>query len=366
MDYPSAFTSSLQRSLATALVAGTLLLAYTLREVLFSLFFSFFLAYALHPFASRLERIGFSRPLASIITMLGIALLFISTLMYSIPLLIDELYDSAIEFPQQLVKAQMKIEPWLWKFFKMKTPHSINELNRAWISKIQTPLPTLFNALGIILFGTLSYVRIACSLLLIFLFSIYFLIDFNRLITCAALLVPRPWSSTVTSTAMEIHDSLGEYLRGQLRANVVLAALYSLGLWILDVRLAIPIGMITGFLAFIPYFGFGLGVSLTLTVTLLDWQGPEHIVGAILTMLLIQVADALVITPRIVASSIGLTPVEVLLTTVVMASLFGFTGVLFAVPFGAISKILLKRGLDVYWRSSLYQGPKYSSTLPPL
>ena len=146
-------------------------------------------------------------------------------------------------------------------------------------------------------------------------------------------------------------------MRGQLTANIVLGALYATGLRIVDIRLAVPIGVMTGMLAFVPYIGFGCGLTLAVAMASLDWQGPGRLVGVLAVMLGVQVLDGMVITPRIVGRSVGLAPLEVLLTMMAAGTLFGFLGVLLAVPLGAVVKILVQRGVKAYLRSNFYGRP---------
>jgi predicted PurR-regulated permease PerM len=152
----------------------------------------------------------------------------------------------------------------------------------------------------------------------------------------------------------QVHKTLGGYVRGQLTANIVLGALYASGLRFVDIRLAVPIGVLTGMLAFVPYIGFGCGLLLALSMATLDWQGPGRLLGVLAVMLGVQVLDGLVVTPRIVGRSVGLAPLEVLLTMMAAGTLFGFLGVLLAVPLGAVVKILVTRALKAYLDSDFY------------
>jgi predicted PurR-regulated permease PerM len=167
-------------------------------------------------------------------------------------------------------------------------------------------------------------------------------------------LVPRRWYPQVAEVGRQVHRTLGGYVRGQLTANIVLGALYAIGLRIIGIRLAVPIGVLTGMLAFVPYIGFGCGLVLAVSMATLDWQGPVRALAVLAVMLGVQVLDGLVVTPRIVGRSVGLAPLEVLLTMMAAGTLFGFLGVLLAVPLGAVVKILVQRALKAYLRSRFY------------
>ena len=207
------------------------------------------------------------------------------------------------------------------------------------------------------LFGTLNVILIFVATLIVPVFALYLLIDFDRNVERVKGLMPRRLAPTVGSIALEIHRTLGGYVRGQLTACILLSMLYSSGLMLAGLRLAAPIGFVTGMLAFVPYVGFSLGLSMAVGMSLLDWQGPNHLLAVLSVMLLVQVLDGMVITPRIVGRSVGLRPIEVLLTMMAAATLFGFLGVLLAVPLGAVVKILVGRATTLYLESDFYRRP---------
>jgi predicted PurR-regulated permease PerM len=335
--------------LAVVLVLG---LAYLLRGVLVPLFLAFLLAYALDPFVDRLEAMRVPRALGAIVVMLGIAGLFSVVLIYTIPLFVDEVTEASATLPDKFTHLQVRVEPWFASKLHIKLPHSMNDLSKALTDRLQSggAVETLRTAL----FGTLGYVGVALSALIVPVFALYLLIDFDRIVARVEQLIPRRWSPAISAVGRDIHKTLSGYVRGQLTANVVLAALYATGLRAVDIRLAVPIGVITGMLAFVPYVGFTLGFLFALGMAVLDWQGLGTIVGVALVMAGVQLIDSMVITPRIVGRSVGLAPLEVILTMMAAGSLFGFLGVLLAVPLGAVAKILLQRAVRAYLASSFY------------
>lgn len=343
-------------------------LAYVLRGVLVPLFLAFLFAYALDPFVDRLESLRVPRPLGAILVMLGIAGLFSVVLVYAIPMFVDEVTDATKTLPEKLLRLQQRVEPWFAQTLHVKLPHSVGDLSKAITERVQGmgALETARTAL----FGTLGYVGVALSALIVPVFALYLLIDFDRIVVRVEQLIPRRWVDSVASVARDIHKTLSGYVRGQLTANVVLAALYATGLRIVDIRMAVPIGVMTGMLAFVPYVGFTFGLLLAVSMAVLDWQGPGTIVGVIAVMGGVQIIDGMVITPRIVGRSVGLAPLEVILTMMAAGVLFGFLGVLLAVPLGAVAKILIQRAVRAYLASDFYnRAPRRdsissSTTLP--
>jgi predicted PurR-regulated permease PerM len=335
--------------LAVVLVLG---LAYLLRGVLVPLFLAFLLAYALDPFVDRLEALRVPRPLGAILVMLGIAGLVSVVIVYAVPMFVDEVRDASSALPDQIYALQARIEPWFATQLHVKLPHSINDLEKALTERIQSG--NSYDNARSFLFGTIGYVGVALSALIVPVFALYLLIDFDRIVARVEQLVPRRWAPPIADVARQIHKTLSGYVRGQLTANIVLAALYATGLRIVDIRLAVPIGVLTGMLAFVPYVGFFMGLALAMSMAILDWQGPGTLLGVIAVMGGVQVIDAMVITPRIVGRSVGLAPLEVILTMMAAGSLFGFLGVLLAVPLGAVAKILVQRAVKAYLASDFY------------
>ncbi|MGO8993668.1 MAG: AI-2E family transporter [Polyangiaceae bacterium] len=331
------------------------LLAYLLRGVLVPLFFAFLLAYALDPLVDRLEAAKIPRPLGAIAVMSAIFGLIASLLIFAVPIFVDELRAAAADLPSELQALEARVEPWVWSVFHLKLPHTMSDLNRVITERLQTEFPSMASAAALALFGTLSYVAVVLSALIVPLFALYLLIDFDRITSRTAELVPRRWIGPIGDVARQIHRVLGGYVRGQLTANVVLGALYAAGLRLVDIRLAVPIGVLTGMMAFVPYVGFFTGLTIALTMAVLDWHGLGTVVGVVAVMLGVQVLDGTFITPRIVGRSVGLAPLEVLVAMMAAATLFGFVGVLLAVPLGAVVKILLQRAVRAYFASDFYK-----------
>ena len=320
--------------------------------MLVPLFLAFLLAYALDPFVDRLEALRVPRPLGAILVMLGIASLVSVVLVYAVPMFVDEVRDASSALPDQIHALQARVEPWFATQLHVKLPHSMNDLEKAVAGRIQSG-DSYDNARSF-LFGTIGYVGVALSALIVPVFALYLLIDFDRIVARVEQLVPRRWAPPIADVARQIHKTLSGYVRGQLTANIVLAALYATGLRMVDIRLAVPIGVVTGMLAFVPYVGFAMGLLLAMSMAILDWQGPGTLIGVIAVMGGVQVIDAMVITPRIVGRSVGLAPLEVILTMMAAGSLFGFLGVLLAVPLGAVAKILVQRAVKAYLASEFY------------
>jgi predicted PurR-regulated permease PerM len=281
----------------------------------------------------------------------------ITALILFIPYVIDEFRLAGDQLPEQMRALKERLDPWVWQEFHLTLPHTWGELASGIAESARSRMPDLIQRSTAALFGTINIILVFVAALIVPVFALYLLIDFDRIVQRFQGLIPRRWAPLAGSIAFEVHRTLGGYVRGQLTACAVLSALYAGGLMLAGLRLAIPIGIITGMLAFVPYVGFGIGVIMAVSIALLDWHGVDNMIAVVAVMFLVQILDGMAVTPRIVGKSVGLRPIEVLLTMMAAATLFGFLGVLLAVPLGAVVKILLHRATTVYLGSDFYLRP---------
>jgi predicted PurR-regulated permease PerM len=167
-------------------------------------------------------------------------------------------------------------------------------------------------------------------------------------------LIPLRWRATVTSYAEEIDQILSHFLRGQLTVMGILAVLYGGAYALLGVRLAVPIGIAAGILNFIPYLGGAFALAAGVLMSLLDGWHLGQLVGVVLAYTVVQALEGFVITPRIVGKTVGLAEIWVLVALFVGGEIFGFLGVLLAVPAAAVAKIFVAHAVQYYRTTELY------------
>jgi predicted PurR-regulated permease PerM len=351
-----------RRLLGLGAAAAALGLAYALRGVFLPLFLAFLVAYALDPIVDRLERWRVPRSVGAPLVMLTLVAAVITAVFLGVPFAVEEFRRASERLPQELESLRARVEDLMWSRYHYRVPETWSELVAKYGTDVRAQLPDAAKVTGAI-FGTVGAIFVILGTLIIPIFALYLLGDFDRIVSRAALLVPRRWAPGVTAVAREIHVTLGRYVRGQLLTNLILAALYATGLSITGIRLAVPIGVLTGLLSFVPYVGLGTGTILAALMALLDWHGGGQLAGVLAVMASVGILDAMVITPRIVGGSVGLKPLEVLLTLMATATLFGFLGVLLAVPIGAVLKILMQRAVRAYLTSGFYQ--REATPAPP-
>lgn len=339
---------------ATLIGAGLAFLAWHLRNVLTPFLLAFLLAWVLSRPVRLLERVKVPRAIGALVVFLVVTVGVVWLTTFCASYFAAEIAEAGKHLPAQAEALLKKAQPTL-KALRIQVPHSTKELVQQYGQSIKEHLPDALRWIGTALFGTLSYAFVVLSLLIIPIFAYYILVDFDRIVARGAKLVPRRHRRVVFETIGEIDDMVSGYMRGQVLAMIILSTLYAVGLQLLGLRLAIPIGVLTGLLAFIPYLGFVIGLAIALTMAAIDGQSMPFVVQVAAMMAGIHILDVFVITPRAVGRSVGLASIEVLLAMAAAGSLFGFVGVLFAVPIGATVKIVVRRAVSAYRASLFYR-----------
>lgn len=192
------------------------------------------------------------------------------------------------------------------------------------------------------------------TLVLIPVVLFYLLLDWHAIIDRIAGAVPRRWVGPTVGMALEVDTLLAQYLRGQLLVMLVLASYYSVALMIAGFDVALPVGIITGLLVFIPYLGFGLGLVLALIAAVLQFSDWSGMIAVAVIYGVGQTVEAFFLTPRLVGERIGLNPLAVIFALLAFGQLFGFVGVLLALPASAVLMVAFKHLRRHYLRSSFY------------
>jgi predicted PurR-regulated permease PerM len=196
--------------------------------------------------------------------------------------------------------------------------------------------------------------------------SVYFLNDFDRITAGIRSLLPRRYRRVVTEYAREIDGALSHFLRGQLTVMAIVAFLYGSAYALLGVRLALPIGILSGLLSFIPYLGSAFALTSGLLMSLLGGVSSGQLLGVVIAYAIVQTLEGFVIQPRVMGKTVGLPEMWVLIALFVGGEIFGFLGVLLAVPAAAVAKIFVTRAVDIYHESDLYlEGPASLLSVPP-
>ena len=184
----------------------------------------------------------------------------------------------------------------------------------------------------------------------------YLLMDWDRFIAQLVLLVPTRLRPGFDSFVDEADGVLGQYLRGQLLVMLIMAAFYAIGLTLFGLDLGLPIGLFTGLAMFVPYLGFGVGLVLAVLAGLLQFASIKALVMVAVVYGVGQFIESLFLTPRLVGERIGLHPLAVIFALLAFGQVFGFVGILVALPVSAVLLVAIRRIRGSYLASRLYQG----------
>jgi predicted PurR-regulated permease PerM len=349
------------------LVTGYVL--YWLRSVLTPLFLAFAIAYVLDPVIDRFETWKFPRPAGIAVVLFGLLGSFAAFVALVLPVVASDVMSVARELPGKTQALIASADPWL-SAHGVKVPHTTTEwMERLGANANELASSVLAPAGGIlsaVLAGSLSMAGSVVAALVVPVLSVYFLNDFDRITAGVRKHLPRRYRAVVTEYAQEIDRALSHFVRGQLTVMAIMAVLYGTAYSILGVRLALPIGIISGVLSFIPYLGSAFALTSGLLMSLLGGINSGQLIGVVIAYAIVQTLEGFVIAPRVMGKTVGIPDMWILIALFVGGEIFGFLGVLLAVPTAAVIKIFLTRAVDVYHESELYlDGPASILSIPP-
>lgn len=349
------------------LASGYLL--YAARSVLTPLFLAFAIAYVLDPVIDRFEAWKIPRPAGIAIVLLLLLGSIAAFVALVLPVVASDVAAVASELPKKISGLIASADPWLTAH-GVKVPHTTTE----WMERLSanasdvatSMLAPAGGILSAVVSGGFSMAGSVVAALVVPVLSIYFLNDFDRITAGIRKHLPRRYRRVVVEYAQEIDAALSHFLRGQLTVMAIMAVLYGGCYAILGVRLALPIGLISGTLSFIPYLGSAFALTSGVTMSLLGGFNPGQLVGVVVAYAIVQTLEGFVIAPRVMGKTVGLPEMWVLIALFVGGEIFGFLGVLLAVPAAAVIKIFLTRAVDIYHESDLYlDGPASLRSIPP-
>jgi len=319
---------------------------------------AFILAYALRPVASRLESLHIPGALAASITIIFSLSLVIGLLMLLVNLLGHEIPLIKAKLPIWVQNTQAWLEPTLTEHHIQFDWAALREtVTQKVTSHLSTNADTLLNsALDTILLSGSSVVHGFVNLILTFFVLFYLLIDWNHFFKLLEGFIPPRFTHTAHHLCMHTDGLLSQYLRGQILVILAMATFYSIGLSLVGMDGAIALGVFTGLMIIIPYIGITLGLSIGILSAILQFGFGSELLWVLAIFGIGQALEGFFLTPRLVGERIGLHPVAVLFALIVFGNLFGFFGVLLALPASAVSLVLIQFGWSLYIKSSWYQG----------
>jgi len=358
------FTTTQKRATAwTAIAAIVTLALWLLAPVLTPFVVAAVLAYALTPLVDRLDALGrgrLPRLLAVVLVELLFIVLLLGVLLLIVPILIKELPLMREQVPVLLERMNDVLKPFLAQF-GIKFSLDVASLKAFGLKYLNANFEDAFGSVmsSLKLGGSVAFTLIGNAVLIpVALF--YLLMDWDRFVARALELMPLRLRGAYDSFTQEADTVLGQYLRGQLLVMLILALFYSVGLSLFGLELALPIGIFTGLAIFVPYVGFGVGLILATLAGLLEFAATAGPAKAMIMVAVVygsgQLIEGFYLTPRLVGKRIGLHPLAVIFALLAFGQLFGFIGVMIALPASAVLLVAMRRMRASYLDSKLYRG----------
>lgn len=347
--------SDSQKWWVLALVAFGGWLIYLLSPVLMPFVFSAILAYLGDPLTDKLETYQLSRTQAVIVVFLAMALIFTLVLLLLIPQLENQIANFISDLPAYAEKLNGVILPWLSQQFKVDMrPINTNELMNIINSHWQNAGGVVESAMSSLSKSGSAIISWLMNLLLIPVVTFYLLRDWDILVAKVYHLLPRRIVPVTAKLAGEVDTVLSAFLRGQFYVMLALGGIYSIGLWLVGLDVALLIGLSAGMVSFVPYLGAIVGIISACTAAIVQFHEITALIPVAVVFLVGQALEGTVLTPKLVGDKIGLHPVAVIFSVLAGGQLFGFLGILLALPIASIIMVFLRHIHDIYRDSEFY------------
>ncbi|MCO4842880.1 MAG: AI-2E family transporter [Yoonia sp.] len=335
-----------------ATIAVFLVTLWFLGDVILPFVLGGAIAYLLDPIADRLERLHLSRIASVAIITLVAALIFILLVLLVIPTLIQQtaaLIDTAPQLFNRLQTALTERFPQI-----LDADSTIHQQLVTIGENIQSKGGELVNGL---VSSALGLINVVILLVVVPVVAFYLLLDWDNMTAKIDDMLPRDHAPVVRKLASQIDNTLASFIRGQGTVCLILGSYYAIALMLAGLNFGLVVGFIAGLISFIPYVGALVGGILAIGLALFQFWGDWLSIGLVAGIFAVgQFLEGNILTPKLVGSSVGLHPVWLLFALSVFGSLFGFVGMLVAVPVAAVIGVLIRYGLEKYKESLLYRG----------
>ncbi|MCJ8311806.1 MAG: AI-2E family transporter [Saccharospirillaceae bacterium] len=329
---------------------------YMLSPILTPFLTAMLLAYIGDPVVDKLEK-KFSRAVSVTITFSVLTSVFLIVGLICVPILFRQIDELISTIPELLAWAQNVLLPWISDKTGVETTQlSLTQIGKDLdLGKTSSVLAKVIASLGS---STLQIIGVIGNLFLIPVVTFYLLRDWDILVAKIGRLIPRQYLPTTTSITIECHETLGAFLKGQLVVMCVLGSIYSVGLMVVGVKFGLIIGIIAGLASIVPYMGLMVGLGIAMISAFFQFDSYLPLVWVLAIFMVGQVLEGTVLTPMLVGDKIGLHPVAVIFAVLAGGQLFGFVGILLALPIAAIVMVVLRRIHTDYKNSEFYDQSK--------
>ncbi|MFW5740189.1 MAG: AI-2E family transporter [Myxococcota bacterium] len=315
------------------------------------------IAYVLHPAVDWMARWGIGRTWAIVVLVGAMVTVLVVFGLIFVPVLIEQIR----QLPEQIDAKFDKWSPWIEDTLKVHLPESAGASFRVLGENLSEAYTRLGKLLGqtptlgeVVSSGTSSVLTVLVGVMLVPVLVAYFLRDYPKIRGWFEDAVPRQHHDRFVAHMTAIDRALSGFVRGQGVVALILAVLYAIGFYIVGLPLALLVAVISGLGNYVPYLGTAFGIVLATAITLLGGHGWLDLVFVYAVFAVVQFIEGWFITPRVVGDRVGLSPVAVIFFVLLFSELFGFFGVLIAVPVTAVLKILFASAFKRYKQSVLY------------
>lgn len=338
-------------SLILLLIAG---FTYSVSEMLAPFFISFIFAYLLHPLIEAIaDNTKISRNTSTTLIFIFFLGAFITILILVTPVIYHQIADLIKKLPQYKNNIDSSIALWSAKMDHID-PQIASRLNssmQSFTAGIIGVFSNVANQLWVYMVATINFFTIV-ALVPIILF--YFLRDWNLIVASCNSLLPIKGRGKAQHIFHSINELLSAYVRGQLNICILLSVYYAIGLTLIGLDMGLLLGILTGFLIIIPFVGGLISFSTTILISYFAFGFGSELFYVLLLYVIGFITEGYIITPKVIGNRIGLHPVWIIFSVLASAKIFGFVGVLFAVPIAGIVKVLLINTLEYYKSSNIY------------
>ncbi|MBL6988029.1 MAG: AI-2E family transporter [Methylobacter sp.] len=344
-----------QKWLVFAFISVSIWLLYLLASILMPFAFAAMLAYLGDPLTDKLEAYRLSRTKAVLVVFSVMSLILVLVLLLLVPLLEYQVERFLSNLPVYVAWLNETVIPWVQRRFHLgirpvNLKQVINLVKSHWeqAGGIAATIMSSVSHSG----GVLA--EWVMNLLLIPVVTFYLLRDWDSLIVKIHDLLPRRIAPTASKLAGEVDTVLSAFVRGQFYVMLALGCIYSIGLWMTGLDLALLIGMLAGLVSFVPYLGAIVGIVMACIAALAQFHELVQLVPVVIVFTIGQSLEGMLLTPMLVGDKIGLHPVAVMFAVLAGGQLFGFLGILLALPIASIIMVLIRHMHDLYRDSDFY------------
>ena len=332
----------------TALVVAALL--WLLNDVLLPFVAGIALAYLQVPIADWLERRGMNRTMAGILIVTVVMLALIALLLVVLPLLAQQTSLLIASLPAQVTRARQLITEWMTWLQAGEADLTLSEFVThavAWLTAFAYSLWS----------GGKALVSFASILIIMPVVTFYLIVDWHGMINILDSWVPVRHREDVRQIGRDIDTAISGFVRGQLIVCVGLGVYYAIALWLVGLKFALLLGLIAGLITFVPYIGSLTGLVIGTSIAVAQFWPDWKWIGLVVFIFLFgQFVEGNIIAPKLVGDRVGLHPVWIIFAMFAFGYLFGFVGLLLAVPIAAAIAVLFRFGLKRYLASPIYTG----------